>query len=167
MQTRGNMAKADSLLNGMAAAGPAKERPKGKPARKCATIPCLNCGEPFLQKRSVNKFCGIVCANQLKHKQFRAELQAALDSGTLPTSKKEAQLIGSKFFLAKSCKKGHIGVRNAAGGTCVDCEREKHAKDNAEKKAAKSPLPAVWQSLQTSPVFLHILGDWRPLVVAL
>jgi len=133
--------------------------------RKCATIPCLNCGQPFPQKRSVNKFCGVPCSNQLKHKQFRAELQAALDSGTLPTSKKEAQLIGSKFFLAKSCKKGHIGVRNAAGGTCVDCEREKHAKDNADRKAARLPAPAVWQSLQTSPLWLHILPNWQPVVV--
>ena len=133
--------------------------------RKCATIPCLNCGEPFLQKRKINKFCGIVCANQLKHKLFRAELQAALDSGTLPTNKKEAQLIGAKFFLAKPCGKGHVGVRNTAGSTCVDCEREKHARDNADRKAAKLPLPVVSQSLLTSPLFLHILPTWQPLIV--
>jgi hypothetical protein len=167
MQSRGSMAKADGVLHGVATAGQSEERPKGKPMRKCATIPCLNCDEPFLQKRSVNKFCGIVCANQLKHKQFRAELQAALDSGTMPTSKKEAQLGGFKFFLARPCNKGHIGVRNTAGGTCVDCEREKHAKDNAARKEQRLPVSVVPASLQTSAMFLHILGDWRPVVVAL
>ena len=133
--------------------------------RKCATIPCLNCGQPFLQKRTVNKFCGVICSNQLKHKQFRAELQAALDSGAMPTSKKEAQLIGSKFFLTKPCNKGHIGVRNTAGGTCVDCEREKHTKGNADRKLARLPAPTVSQSLLTSPLWLHILPTWQPVIV--
>lgn len=133
--------------------------------RNCATIPCLNCEKPFLQKRTVNKFCGVICSNQLKHKLFRAELQAALDSGTLPTSKKEAQLIGAKWFKGV-CGKGHIGIKNTAGGTCVDCEREKHARDNAARKEQRLPVPVVVESLLTSPVWLHILSDWRPVVVA-
>jgi hypothetical protein len=46
------------------------------------------------------------------------------DSKGLPTSKKEAELIGSTTYITGNpCGRGHISERNTKGGACIACIR--------------------------------------------
>jgi len=47
-----------------------------------------------------------------------------LDVTKLPSSAKDAELIGSRFFFTgKPCKRGHVTPRYTKASTCVQCQR--------------------------------------------
>ena len=46
------------------------------------------------------------------------------DNKGLPTSRKEAEKLGSKFYITgRPCKRNHISERHTKGGSCCECVR--------------------------------------------
>jgi len=175
MQTRGNMAKADGVLNGMAAAGQAEKRAKGesgmsKPISQVIRT-CGRCAKEYKTPERRQKYCGSECAQEARIETYRAEINALIAAGKVPSTRRQASFLGAKFYYTgKPCGNGHIDVRITNTKNCVICTRDKHRRDNALKARNRESRPKpvkVVESVQTSAVFLHLLWDWRPVVVTL
>ena len=171
MQTRGNMAKADGVLHRVATEGPSKERPARIKVAKVVQRTCKRCGKDFPTTERRQKFCAIECATEARADKYRAEINALIAAGKVPSTRMEASFLGAKFYYTgKPCGNGHIDVRITTTKNCVICTRDKHRRDNAIKAINRESRPKpvkVVESVQTSAVFLHLLWDWRPVVVAL
>jgi hypothetical protein len=169
MQTRGSMAKADGLPNGMAAAGPAKERPArkevGRPT-KLANINCDHCGKNYKPAKSIAKYCSSACAKDALAKRYRIAVDTMILTGSLPPTALEAEAQKVKwYFTGVPCLNGHIDARDAKTKCCVACAKVRHKKDSELRRMGRQKKAVIVESLQTSAMFLHILGDWRPVVV--
>jgi hypothetical protein len=171
MQTRGTVPFAQGVLHRVAAAGPIKERPARKKVEKVVQRTCKRCGKDFPTTERRQKYCALECATEARADKYRAEINALIAAGKVPSTRMEASFLGAKFyFTGQPCANGHIDVRTTNTKNCVICSREKHRRDNEIKagKRQSRPKPVkVAESVQTSAVFLHLLWDWRPVVVAL
>lgn len=169
MQTRGNMAKADGVPHGMATAGPSEKRPPRKKIAKPVERTCKRCSKDFPALDRRQKYCGPECASEAKADKYRAEINALIAAGKVPSSRLEASFMGAKFyFTGQPCGNGHIDVRTTNTKNCVICSRDKNRRDNAlnaRKRESQARPAKVSESVQTSAVWLHILPDWRAVVV--
>lgn len=135
----------------------------GRP-KEIAPITCPGCGKLFQPPKKVSKYCTAECAHQYQHKAFQAMVERLIQQG-LPDSAPAARMVGSEYyFTGVPCGRGHVTVRKVVNNICVDCHREKHQRECRERKAARIPKERN-ESLATVSIWLHILPDWRPVVV--
>tara|TARA_R110000868_G_scaffold209325_1_gene459022 strand:- start:27 stop:449 length:423 start_codon:yes stop_codon:yes gene_type:complete len=131
---------------------------------------CKRCGTSFKSLKRVHVFCTPHCAQEFKADQYRAEINKLMSEGKIPATRLEASFMGAKFYCTgQPCGNGHIDVRTTSTKNCVVCSRDRHRRDNAlkaGKRESQAKPGKVSESVQTSPVWLHILSDWRPVVVA-
>ncbi len=169
MQSRRTVPKADGVLHRVAAAGPIKERSPRKKVAKVVQRTCKRCGKDFPTTERRQKYCALECATEARADKYRAEINVLIAAGKVPSTRMEASFVGAKFYYTgKPCGNGHIDVRITNTKKCVICTRDKHRRDNAIKARNRESRPKpvkVVESVQTSAMFLHILGDWRPVVV--
>lgn len=169
MQIRGSVPFAQGVLHRVATAGPSKERPARIKVAKVVQRTCKHCLKDFSTTKRRQKYCVLECATEARADKYRAEINALIAAGKVPSTRMQASFLGAKFyFTGQPCANGHIDVRTTSTKNCVICARDKHRRDNAIKagKRQSRPKPAkVMESVQTSAMFLHILGDWRPVVV--
>ena len=131
-------------------------------------ITCVRCGTTRKTTERRQKYCGLECAQEAKTDKYRAEINQLMAENKIPKTRMEASFMGAKFYYTGvPCQKGHLDVRLTRSKNCVICTRIKHRKDSENKRLAKgNKQVVVVESVQTSPVWLHILSDWRPVVVA-
>lgn len=125
--------------------------------------PCLCCKKEFKPVKAGMKFCSVACSNQHKNNEYRRVIHEMIEAGTAPTSSKEATLRGLYFYVGVPCFRGHVGFRKARDNGCIDCIREKHKREAAERKDQRKPTPV--ESMQTVSTWLHILPNWTAVVV--
>ena len=59
-------------------------------------------------------------------------MSAANDNG-LPRTRAEAKAVGSThYFTGKTCRNGHVEIRNTSTGRCLACDRDKALKERTE-----------------------------------
>lgn len=129
---------------------------------------CKRCGAPFKSLKRVHVFCALHCAQEWKADQYRAEINQLMAEGKIPKTRMEASFMGAKFyFTGQPCQKGHLDVRLTHSKNCVICTRIKHRRDNENRRLAKGgkQVTVVVEPVQTSPLWLHILPDWQPVIV--
>ena len=132
------------------------------------TITCVRCGTTRKTTERRRKYCGAECAQEAKADKYRAEINKLMSEGKIPATRLEASFMGAKFYYTgQPCQKGHLDVRLTHSKNCIICTRIKHRKDNENKRLAKgNKQVVVVESVQTNTTWLHILSDWRPVVVA-
>ena len=133
-------------------------------------ITCVRCGTTRKTTERRQKYCGLECAQEAKADKYRAEINKLMSEGKIPATRLEASFAGAKFyFTGQPCGNGHIDVRTTSTKNCVVCSRDKHRRDNAlkaGKRESQAKPVKVSESVQTNTTWLHILSDWRPVVVA-
>ena len=134
------------------------------------TITCVRCGKKRETTERRRQYCGAECAQEAKTDKYRAEINKLMSEGKIPATRLEASFMGAKFYCTGlACGNGHIDVRTTSTKNCVVCSRDRYRRDNAlkaGKRESQANPVKVSESVQTSPVWLHILSDWRPVVVA-
>jgi len=131
---------------------------------------CGRCAKEYKAPDRRQKYCGSGCAQEKRADKYRAEINKLMSEGKIPATRLEASFMGAKFYCTGlACGNGHIDVRTTSTKNCVVCSRDRHRRKNAlkaGKRESQAKPVKVSESVQTSPVWLHILSDWRPVVVA-
>ena len=131
---------------------------------------CGRCAKEYKTTERRQKYCGSGCAQETKADKYRAEINKLMSEGKIPATRLEASFMGAKFYCTGlACGNGHIDVRTTSTKNCVVCSRDRHRRDNAlkaGKRESQAKPVKVSESVQTNTTWLHILSDWRPVVVA-